>query len=208
MGQLTDQLRGKAYRSVSRRPLPEWWPAAQVAAAVVFGVGMLFFVLRDEPATSSITASAPVNTADVITGPSGSSPDTAVTPVDTSTDPDAAPEDTTDSIDPAPEDTTDTGPNDTNVNDAVYKTLPGTLDAQTLSIEFVDGGQKAIPLNVWMAVRDYAGITFANSSLSGAALQSNSQVAYTIILSLTGAQGSYNVQVTAVQQSNGTWAAS
>jgi hypothetical protein len=154
-----------------------------------------------------------VNTADVITGPSGSSPDTALTPVDTSTDPDAAPEDTapTDSIDPAPEDTTDTNdtdPNDTNVNDAVYKTLPGTLDAQTLSIEFVDGGQKAVPLNVWMAVRDYAGITFANSSLSGAALQSNSQVAYTFILSLTGAQGSYNVQVTAVQQSNGTWAAS
>lgn len=202
MGQLTDQLRGKAYRSVTRRPLPEWWPAAQLVAAVVFGVGMLFFVLRDDTSSTDVVASAPVNTAEVITGPG--TPTDSVAPSDTTTDTLAPSDTTTDTL--APTDSVDEP--DEPTNEAVYKTLPSTLDAQTLSIEFVDGGQKAVPLNVWMAVRDYVGVTFANSSLSGAALQSNSQVAYTFILSLTGAQGAYNVQVTAVQQTNGTWAAS
>lgn len=202
MGQLTDQLRGKAYRSVTRRPLPEWWPAAQFVAAVVFGVGMLFMILRDEPvATTDAVASVPVNTAEVITGPA--TPTDSVTPEDTTAESTVPTDTTSDTV--TPTDTTETP--DEPANDAVYKTLPSTLDAQTLSIEFVDGGQKAVPLNVWMAVREYVGVTFANSALSGAALQSNSQVAYTFILSLTGAQGAYNVQVTAVQQTNGTWAA-
>jgi hypothetical protein len=208
MPPISDKLRSSAYRSTMKRPLPDWWPAAQVVAAAGLVVG--FFVVAlvqfgnsDTTALSDTTTAA--YDAEVIYNP-----DTPpVPPQDVVTQPEQ-----TATEEPTPDSTPDSTPGSTpsvapepGAADTSYSSLPTTIDAQSASIELVDGGTKAVPIGAWIATRDYVVATYGGSQIAGAALRSGSTVAYTFVVSLTGAAAAYNVQVVAVQQANGAWVA-
>ena len=205
MPPISDKIRRSAYRSTMKRPLPDWWPAAQIVAAVVLVVGFFIAALvqfGNNDAGVQPVASDVAYTAEVISNPDSepaTQPQDSVAPSD-QTIAETTPETS------MPDTATPTVPG-SSTDEVSYKVLPTTIDSQNASVELVEGGTKAVPIGAWIAVRDYVVATYGGSQVTGAALRSGSGVAYTFVVSLTGSAAAYNVQVVAVQQANGAWGA-
>jgi hypothetical protein len=186
MTRLSDQLQRRSLRKAVKGEVPEWWPAAQIAGAVVL-VGALLF--------ASLTHFGRKNDAVVITENSYSAPPAVVGPgfgTDTTI---------------AESGTTTTAPS-TSPTQPPAAALPTEVDAFTVAVAQQDGTQKAIPAQSWIAAKDHASLLYINSQISAVVLLQSTGSSNTFSISVSNGQATSNVQVTTVLSSTGAWVAS
>ncbi len=196
MAKLTDQLKKRTARSLINSDMPEWWPAAQIVGAVLLIGALVVTSLvhfgRDEPqsaAASSPTPNGPVVTAAPAVGLGTLTSVAPTTPQTQTSDPAAS----------VPPGNTD-GPK---------KGMPTTVDATTVSVLRTDGSTKALPLSAWLAARDSLAATYPNSEPTAVWVLSSTGASNTFSVELSNAEGeAVVVQVTAMLQASGMWAAS
>lgn len=188
MAKLTDQLKRRSVRSLVNSDMPEWWPAAQIVAAGFLVVALLvmgvshFGRKNPESAAPLPSQSGPTVTAAPATG--------------------LGPAPTTASTSPQPQDTTPTE------EPGAAKGMPTTVDATTVAVRLADGSTKAVPLASWLAARDKLAATYPSSQPTAVWLLSSSGASNTFSVELSNPQDdSIVVQVTAVLQGSGLWAA-